>query len=136
METEIAQPLLPHHILVVDDNIVNQRVAKALLKSLGCEVSVASNGQEALHLATSPEAHFDLCLMDVIMPVMDGIQATQKIRQFEKENSDKFRRLPIVGMTAMVEGEKNFTAAGMDGCYVKPITRASLQRVLETYARL
>ena len=106
-------------ILLVEDNLINQRLALALLEKCGHRVLVAGNGQEALDVLVSGE--FDLVLMDIQMPVMDGIEATQRIRSNEREIGS--RRLPIVAMTAnaMQGDSERCLAAGMDGYVSKPV---------------
>ena len=107
------------HLLLAEDNLINQRLAVALLEKRGHHVVVAVNGQEALDL--SAREAFDLVLMDMQMPVMDGIEATQRIRQRERENGS--RPLPIVAMTAnAMQGDRDrCLAAGMDGYVSKPV---------------
>ncbi|MFZ2854178.1 MAG: ATP-binding protein [Rhodocyclaceae bacterium] len=107
------------HLLLVEDNVVNQRLALALLEKRGHRVRIAGNGQEALDALA--DGVFDLVLMDMQMPVMDGIDATQRIRQGEQ--ADGSRRLPIVAMTAnAMQGDRErCLAAGMDGYVSKPV---------------
>jgi PAS domain S-box-containing protein len=106
-------------ILLAEDNPINQRLAVALLEKRGHRVFVADNGQEALEALASAE--FDLVLMDMQMPVLDGIEATQLIRQ--REQASGARRLPIVAMTAnaMHGDRERCLAAGMDGYVSKPV---------------
>jgi two-component system, sensor histidine kinase and response regulator len=105
-------------ILLVEDNLVNQKLAIRLLEKAGHVVTVASNGKEAVEQVAARA--FDLVLMDVQMPEMDGLEATQVIRQ--QENGQK-RRLPIVALTAhaMVGDRERCLAAGMDGYVTKPV---------------
>jgi PAS domain S-box-containing protein len=114
-------------ILVVEDNDVNQFVARRLLESLGYLVDVVSNGAEAVE-ATALRA-YAACLMDCQMPVMDGFQATAAIRRRETGGG----HLPIIAMTAgAMEGdETRCRAAGMDGYLTKPVKAAALARALE-----
>jgi two-component system sensor histidine kinase/response regulator len=112
-----ARPKL--RILVVEDNAVNQRLAVRLLEKQGHEVDVAANGREALaKLAAGPP--FDLALMDVQMPEMDGLEATAAIRREEERTG---RHLPILAMTAhALKGDRErCLAAGMDGYVSKPL---------------
>ena len=110
-------------ILVAEDNPINQMFAVRLLEKAGHSVAVANNGEEAL-IAVGREA-FDLVLMDVQMPVMDGFEATALIRQQEKTTR---RRLPIVAMTAhaMKGDREKCLEAGMDGYVAKPVQREEL----------
>jgi two-component system sensor histidine kinase/response regulator len=124
-------PARPLRILIVDDHVVNQAVASAPLRKWGHAVAVASNGAEALQrLATEP---YDLVLMDLQMPLMDGLQATRAIRENE---SGTARRVPIVAMTAraMDEDRERCRAAGMDGLITKPLDQRELFATLERLA--
>jgi CheY-like chemotaxis protein len=122
-----ATPTGGVRVLVVEDNAVNQKVAQRMLMQLGCRVDVAANGREAVELATA--VPYDLVLMDVQMPEMDGLEATQEIRRREGEHA---RRLPIVAMTAhaMSTDRDRCLAAGMDDFVSKPVRRGDLVRVL------
>jgi signal transduction histidine kinase/CheY-like chemotaxis protein len=124
-----AAPLArPLHILLAEDNVVNQRVARALLEKRGHTVSVAGNGREAVRLAQ--ESDFDLVLMDVQMPEMDGLEATMVLRAREAGSG---RRLPIVAMTAhaMKGDAERCLEAGMDAYVSKPIKPELLFTVIE-----
>ncbi len=114
-----ALPLSGLHILLVDDNPLNQQVARALLVMRGALVTVADGGQAALNLALAPAADFDAILMDVQMPGMDGYAACQAIRAGAPGAS----RLPILAMTAhAMQGDRERSlAAGMDDHLNKPI---------------
>ena len=103
-------------ILLVEDNDINQEVATELLETAGCAVSLAKDGAEAVRKVR--EEAYDLVLMDVQMPVMDGIAATREIR-----GVSRFDGLPIIAMTAnaMKEDQERCLAAGMDDYITKPI---------------
>jgi CheY-like chemotaxis protein/HPt (histidine-containing phosphotransfer) domain-containing protein len=113
---------------VVEDNLINQKVIVRILANQGHEATVASNGQEALMLLKS--GSFELVFMDVQMPVMDGLTATRKIREMEKEK--KLGHIPIVAMTAhAMEGHKQTClAAGMDHYLSKPAGGETIKAVL------
>jgi PAS domain S-box-containing protein len=113
------------HILLAEDNVINQKLALALLEQAGHTVAVANNGEEAVDLYMRDT--FDLVLMDMQMPEMDGLQATRAIRALEQG-----RRTPIVAMTANVlpEDRERCFAAGMDDFLSKPISLARLGEVL------
>ena len=115
-------------ILLVEDNVVNQQVASGLLTRRGHHVTVAPNGREAL--ARLDRETFDLVLMDLQMPVMDGIDATVAIRERERGTSQHVR---IVAMTAhaMHSDRERCLAAGMDGYLSKPIDPHMLFAVVE-----
>jgi CheY-like chemotaxis protein/HPt (histidine-containing phosphotransfer) domain-containing protein len=117
-------------VLLVEDNATNRRVAELFLERAGCEVALAADGAEAL--AVLKERRVDLVLMDVQMPVMDGLEATRRIRGEIAGGT----RIPIVGLTAnalkeQVEACRN---AGMDDVIAKPLERERLETMLERYA--
>ena len=120
-------------VLLAEDNLINQAVAKAVLLDFGLTLEIASNGEEALALIT--ERDFDLVLMDCQMPVMDGFQATAALRQREATGG---RRLPVIALTAnAMEGDRNqCLAAGMDDYLAKPYTRAQLEQTLRRWLPL
>ncbi|MDE1166344.1 MAG: response regulator [Pseudomonas sp.] len=118
-------------ILLVEDNPVNQLVAKGMLSKLGCEVIVAAHGGEAL--AELEEKSFDLVLMDCNMPVMNGYEASRRIRQ-----SGRWHNLPIVALTAnaMPEERERCRAAGMSDYLAKPFRREELITLLDHWVPL
>ena len=127
---EILPTFRGSHVLLVEDNPVNQRVAQRMLQKLSAQVTVANNGEEALaRLAT---AKFDVVLMDCQMPVMDGFTATRRIRELEQRSACK--RLPIIALTAnvMSEDREKCVAAGMDAHLGKPIEP---QQMIDTLSR-
>lgn len=104
---------------------------------LGCDVTFANNGQEAVQILTSKQGDFDIVFMDIQMPVMDGLTVTREIRKFE---SDKGKvRTPIIALTAnaMKSDEEKCRKAGMDGYLSKPVRKQSvvseLARWVDTY---
>jgi signal transduction histidine kinase/DNA-binding response OmpR family regulator len=114
------------HVLVAEDNLVNQRVAMRMLEKLGCRVDLASNGQEAIERLTQHD--YDLVFMDCQMPVMDGYEATAAIRASSHEVST----VPIVAMTAyaLPSDRDRCLAAGMTDYVSKPIEASQLRDVL------
>ena len=118
-------------ILLVEDNPVNQLVAKGMLSKLGCDVVVAAHGGEALNQLEQHD--FDLVLMDCNMPVMDGYEASRQIRQ-----SERWPDLPIVALTAnaMPEERERCRAAGMNDYLAKPFRREELEALLDTWVPL
>ncbi len=120
----------PLHVLVADDNAVNRRIVQRFLSKAGHETTLVENGLEAVE-ATRRTA-FDMILMDLQMPLMDGYEATAKIRATEQEG----QRLPIVALTAnAMHGDAEISlAAGMDAHLTKPITKNALLSAIERYA--
>jgi two-component system sensor histidine kinase/response regulator len=119
------------HVLVVEDNQVNQLVATGLLENLGFEVEVAPDGAEAVDRLTT-DHDFAAVLMDCRMPLLDGFDATRAVRAAESGG----RRVPIIAMTASaLEGERErCLAAGMDDFLTKPVDAADLERVIRRWA--
>jgi signal transduction histidine kinase/DNA-binding response OmpR family regulator len=118
-------------ILLAEDGLVNQRVAQGLLKKQHHQVVTVENGQQAL--AALGQQGFDLVLMDVQMPVMDGFEATRAIRKQEQQTG---KHVPIIAMTASaMKGDREACLlAGMDDYISKPIDPDRLYEVLKTYA--
>jgi CheY-like chemotaxis protein len=120
--TDAVEPVALR-ILVADDNRVNQLLARLLLKKRGHSVAVAGDGRAAIDLLDKHT--FDLVLMDVQMPDMDGFEATAAIRAKEKETG---RHMPIIALTAsaMAGDKERCLRAGMDGYVTKPLRREAL----------
>ena len=120
-------------ILLAEDNLVNQKLARRLLEKRNHIVAVANNGKEAL--AALENDHFDLVLMDMQMPEMDGFEATRILREQEKSTGN---HQPVVAMTALaMNGDKErCIEAGMDGYLSKPIRPQELDDVLDSYVTL
>lgn len=129
-EAESLFIALGAHILLVDDNDLNLVVAKDLLKPLQMQIDTAENGMQAVDLVQ--RNHYDLVLMDHMMPVMDGIVATKTIRKLPDE---KYKKLPIIALTAnaMVDARKEFLNAGMNGFVAKPIDFARICNQLKLW---
>ena len=128
---ETAVPAKTAHILIAEDNESNKLVCKRILERLGYQVDAVSNGRQALEKVRNER--FDLVLMDVQMPLMDGIKATTEIRAWEKES--KTNRVPIVALTAKAmkgDGDECL-AAGMDDYVSKPFQLDELTEKLETW---
>jgi len=123
---------LKGHVLLVEDNPVNQIIAKKMLEKIGISYEVVVNGEEAVTRLKQPH-EFDAVLMDCQMPVMDGYEASQAIREFEKVNSSK--RMPVIAMTAnAMEGDKDkCIQAGMDDYVAKPVKQDALKQVLRNW---
>ena len=125
----VARPPCAMRILVVEDNSINRRVAGEMLTRLGYQVEYAFNGSEALDRCR--ETEFDLILMDCHMPVMDGYEATRRIRGLDSMT----RYVPIVALTAgaTASDRQRALAAGMDDYLPKPVRREELGALLERW---
>lgn len=115
------------HVLVVDDNVVNLKVAKGLMKPYGFQITTAENGEEAVKLIE--ENRFDMVFMDHMMPIMDGIDATIAIRSKPEEY---FQKLPIVALTAnaIIGTKEMFLNEGMNDFLAKPIKLSMLHEIV------
>jgi|GEM_PF-2603914 len=113
-------------VLLTEDNQINQKIGRRILERLGCEVNVAGNGRDAIAMAESGQ--YDLILMDLHMPVMDGLQATREMRR-------RSIATPVIALTASVldETRKACEAAGMNGFIAKPIRVDEISSVLKRY---
>ena len=139
-------------VLLVEDNLVNQKLAKMMLSKAGYHVNIANNGKEAVEIYTSNQKDYDLILMDIQMPEMDGFEATEAIRQFEiqhhtrdkqidqevktkSEDQPLIQRVPIIAMTAhaMKGDREKCLEGGMDDYIAKPIKRDIVVGVLEKW---
>jgi CheY-like chemotaxis protein len=129
--TNVAGRTAALRILLAEDNVVNRRLALRLLEKMGHRVSIATTGREAL---AAMETHdFDLAILDVQMPDVDGIEATTIVRARERETR---RHLPIIAMTAhaMVGDRERCLRAGMDGYVPKPIDQRVLAEEIQRVA--
>ncbi len=119
------------NILVAEDNSINQKLIKNVLGSLGINVTLAGNGQEALELRM--QNNYDMIFMDVQMPVMGGIEATHKIIEYEEKN--RKHHIPIVALTAnALSGDREkYMEEGMDNYLSKPIDLEKLNVLLQEY---
>lgn len=116
----------PLHILLAEDTPINQNVIKSMLENVGHSVHIVNNGQDALEALGTDS--FDLILMDIQMPIMDGVQTTSIIRN----KKDKTARIPIIAMTAFAANEdrERLLNSGMDGYISKPIRPKELQNAI------
>jgi CheY-like chemotaxis protein len=122
---------LTGHVLLVEDNPVNQKIAVRMLKSLGLTVTVGNNGLEALNLLA--QQPFAGVLMDCQMPLLDGYAATSTWR--ERELREHLPRTPVIAMTAhaMKGAREKCLASGMDDYLAKPVTKEALAAMLHTW---
>jgi signal transduction histidine kinase/DNA-binding response OmpR family regulator len=127
-ELDLPPPVRTLRVLVTDDNPINQRLLTSLLQSAGHTTSVANNGREAVEAVT--QEAFDIILMDIQMPVMDGVQATNRIRAMHQPKRD----IPIIALTAdaLRGAEDRYRGAGMDGYLSKPLSVRLLFETMNT----
>jgi CheY-like chemotaxis protein len=116
-------------VLIAEDDLVNQKIVQKMVESLGHDASVVSNGLQAVEACKKDK--FDVVLMDMQMPVLNGIDATKKIRQYEQENDQ--RKIPILALTAnaLAQHKKMCFEAGMTGYFTKPVTMNSIEEMLK-----
>lgn len=121
-------------ILLVEDDNMNQDLISRMVQNIGCQLTLAGNGREAIK--TLEQHPFDLVLMDISMPVMDGLTATRKIRKFPGEHINY--EVPIVALTAhaMEEDIKKFVGAGMNQVLTKPLSTNTLRNVIIAHCDL
>lgn len=131
-----AEPVIAHlqqgiRALVVEDNLINQRLIKLLLKEYGLNVVCTSNGDEAVEACRNQK--FDIVFMDIDMPIKDGILATQEIKA--EEGPARIGRMPIIALTALaMEGDREYILEkGLDDYISKPLTREKLEFILQKY---
>jgi CheY-like chemotaxis protein len=118
-------------ILVAEDNLANQELMRYVLESLGVDAVIKNNGLETLKEYKTNK--YDLVLTDINMPIMDGVEAFNQIRAYEKENN--LPKTPIIAVTAnAIKGDKEkFLSVGMDGYISKPINSEELKNIFNTF---
>lgn len=118
-------------VLVAEDNVINQKLIKRTLEDLGLEITIANNGLEAFEKRKN--GNFDIIFMDIQMPVLDGIEATQEILDFEEDYGQ--HHIPIIALTAnALKGDRErFLAAGMDEYTTKPLVRSEIISLLNNF---
>lgn len=119
-----------HTVLIVEDDLINQKLVETILKNLGYKTRIADNGISAYEIAISGE----VCavLMDIELPVLDGIKTVQRIREYERKNGG---HIPIIAMTnySIKEQRQEYLRAGMDGCLSKPFKPFELAEILQRF---
>jgi len=117
--------------LVAEDNVINQKLIATTLRNFGMEITIASNGEEAYN--TYQKEHFDIIFMDIQMPVMNGVEATELILEYEKRK--RLTHTPIIALTAnALKGDKEkYIAAGMDDYVTKPLNLMELKDTIGRY---
>lgn len=135
-QTEVVVPHLQRGInaLVVEDNLINQRLIKLLLKEYGLNVVTASDGEEGVEACRNQK--FDIVFMDIDMPVKDGILATQEIKA--QDGIARAGKMPIIALTALaMEGDREYILdKGLDDYLSKPLTREKLEYILRKYLQV
>jgi CheY-like chemotaxis protein len=138
-EPVVSAPVRPGsldgcHVLVVEDNLVNRKLCHAMLTRLGCDVTFAEDGLQMIEIF-APET-YDVMLVDIQLPHMDGCQATERVREIERERG--CLRTPIVAMTANVlnEDRNRCMQAGMDDFLTKPLSQANLRSAVAKWAKV
>ena len=135
-KTGDAGELADIRVLVAEDNAVNQLVIKAQLSNLGCRFDIVENGKRAYDLYRSRSDQFDIILMDCEMPVLNGYDATESIRNFEDKANKK--RIPIIALTShqLEEIQKRIDNSGMDGALIKPVQYETILKLLREHLNL
>ena len=120
-------------VLIAEDNLVNQQIISQMLESIGCTVTLATNGEEAIHKVQ--KAEFDLLLMDCQMPVMDGFEASKSLKQMKGTGDLKHGLPPIIALTAnaMKGDRERCIEAGMDDYLAKPLREKTLHSMLQKW---
>lgn len=123
------QDLKKYKILLAEDNKINQRIASLTFNMMGISIDIASNGQEALDMHLQNK--YDLIMMDLHMPVMDGMEASRLIRSFEKETNSTHRVFMIaLSASTVSELKEECLANGMDDFMEKPFKESELRNIL------
>lgn len=124
------QDLKKCKILLAEDNRINQRIASLTFNMMGVSIDIASNGQEALEMYRQNK--YDLIMMDLHMPVMDGMEASRQIRAFEKETNSSHRVFMIaLSANSVSEIKDECLANGMDDFMEKPFKESELRNILD-----
>lgn len=125
---KILELLNDYRVLLVEDNLINQKITRMTLEKEGCHVDLANNGAEGFQ--KYQENLYDLVLMDIQMPVMDGLDATRKIREFEKTKNYRSAFIIALSANALKDDREKAMASGMDGFLPKPFKPEELFQLL------
>lgn len=120
----------PHNILLVEDNLINQKVACGIIKQLGYKTDVAENGEVAVKMYK--KKNYDIILMDIQMPIMDGYTATQEIRSWEKSENKKPAKIVALTANALKEDKEKCFNLGMDDFLSKPFKMNDIKMAIST----
>ncbi len=132
VQTEETKTFENIHVLVAEDNPINQKLIKIILENFGLKVSMASNGEEAFKLRK--KENYDIIFMDIQMPVMSGTEATKMILKYEEENA--LDHIPIIALTAnALSGDREkYMNEGMDDYTTKPLQVDKIKALIEQYS--
>ena len=133
VEPEVNYDFTGRRILLAEDNVINAEIARNILEMKECEIDIAENGAEAVEMfAASDPGYYDAILMDIRMPIMDGLEAKKAIRAMRKEES---KSIPIIAMTAdaFQEDVNMSLESGMNAHLSKPIEPTVLYKTLRKY---
>ena len=125
---EILEQLNGYRVLLIEDNLINQKVTSMTLEKGGCKVDLANNGAEGFNKYQNNL--YDLILMDIQMPIMDGLESTRKIREYEKTKSKQHTLIIALTSNALRTDHENAIASGMDGFLAKPFKLEELTQLL------
>lgn len=131
LQNNIDAPIKKYQVLVVEDNNINQKVAKLLLTELNCQVDIVENGQTALQRLQ--KNRYDLVFMDIGLPDIDGLEVTHQLRLRENNKS----HIPVIALTAdcQLENENTWKELGVDDCLIKPYTMEQLETVINKWVK-
>ncbi len=119
-----------HTVLIVEDDLINQKLVQTILHNLGYNTRIADNGMKAYEIAISGE----VCavLMDIELPLLDGIKTVQRIREYERKNGG---HIPVIAMTNYSDKQRReeYIKSGMDGCLSKPFKPFELAEILKKF---
>jgi PAS domain S-box-containing protein len=130
-EVKVQEILKSFKVLLVEDNLINQKISRVALEKSGCNLEVANNGKEALEKYI--KTPYDLILMDIQMPVMDGLEATRKIREYEQKMENHHAFIVALTANAMELDRKKALDSGMDGFIPKPFNPNKLFKLLHEF---
>jgi CheY-like chemotaxis protein/HPt (histidine-containing phosphotransfer) domain-containing protein len=133
LDASLAQRL-PMHILLADDNLVNQKVARRLFEQMGYHIDIAGDGVEAIEAIR--QHPYDMIFMDVQMPEMNGLEATQRVREIEKESGKSASIIIAMTASAMTGDREKCLQAGMDDYLSKPVRPEAVQVAIERWGPL
>ncbi|THY15226.1 hypothetical protein D6D01_07960 [Aureobasidium pullulans] len=130
-----SQTRQPEHALIVDDNAINLKILQSYLKKLGCTVATATNGLEAVEVYKATKTAFDIVFMDISMPIMDGFEASRKIREYETSSSEQVKQPTyIIALTGLGSDSSRQEAAisGIDQFHTKPVKLDHIRTLLSS----